>query len=426
MRTDRRSGKKTSSIDGDCRSAFQSDRDRILYSEYFRRLTHVTQVASSVDGGVFHNRALHSLKVSQVARRTAEYLRSRNDQLTDDHVSPDVTEAAGLAHDLGHPPFGHVAEHKLAELAKDSGLTDSFEGNAQSFRILSRLAVHKTHEVKHGLDVTRAVLRATLKYPWLHDNQKANKGSFHKYGAYADDLEAFKFALEGLEQAGQSFEAQIMDFADDTTYSVHDFEDFYRAGLIPIARIIEDEEYRTGFLERLRKRKPELADHYGTTRNFQDIKSLFSWIQDGGSDPLHGARRMAAELIAFRATAITSFVEKISVQWNDDQPILIVPKEVENQQEFLKALIWDFVILRPSLAYQQAGEERIVAALFEYFFDAIRADRPERLPPEFAALLPHQENSARLAIDIVASLSEPQAQVIYKKVTGSDLGSMLD
>lgn len=165
-RTVRWSGLPSSDVSGNgARSAFERDRDRVLYSDYFRRLAGVTQVASAADAGLFHNRLLHSLKVAQVARRLAQKLLRDYPELSD-RLDADVVEAAALAHDLGHPPFGHVAEKELQRLAEEEfGLDDGFEGNAQTFRILVRLANHSGRQ--YGLDLCRATLDATLKYPWL-------------------------------------------------------------------------------------------------------------------------------------------------------------------------------------------------------------------------------------------------------------------
>lgn len=149
----------------DHRTEFQRDRDRILYSEAFRRLQGVTQVVSADEGTVIHNRLTHSLKVAQVSRRIAERIKS-DPNVTDailnklGGLDPDVCEAAGLAHDLGHPPFGHVAEAKLQELMKNTG---HFEGNAQSFRILTKIEPHR--DEYRGLNLSRATLAAVTKYP---------------------------------------------------------------------------------------------------------------------------------------------------------------------------------------------------------------------------------------------------------------------
>ncbi|BAZ45400.1 dGTP triphosphohydrolase [Chondrocystis sp. NIES-4102] len=155
---------------GDQRQSFQVDRDReaypsgkrILYSSAFRRLAHITQVVTPQEGHVFHNRLTHSLKVAQVARRLAERLAQDQPEVAAalGGIDPDVVEATALSHDLGHS-----AEEELDACAKKAGLADGFEGNAQSFRILTRLAIHRLDY--YGLNLTKATLNAVLKYPWL-------------------------------------------------------------------------------------------------------------------------------------------------------------------------------------------------------------------------------------------------------------------
>ncbi len=253
LRTERQSG--SSSGSDDHRGPFQIDRDRILYSMPFRRLAGVTQVVSPGEGEIFHNRLTHSIKVAQIARRMAENLGARYPEVAAawGGLDPEVAEAAALGHDLGHPPFGHAAEEELdglivAELASSPGEAghareqscgEGYEGNAQSFRVVTELAVRRP-ESTHGLDLTRATLNALLKYPWQWE---PGLGTPKKYGAYGCDGAAFAFAREGTRRVGEcpnrvrSLEAQIMDWADDVAYSVHDTEDFYRAGLIPLDRL---------------------------------------------------------------------------------------------------------------------------------------------------------------------------------------------
>ncbi len=205
----------------DYRSPAQTDRDRVQYSSAFARLAEVTQVVSADRGYVFHNRLTHSLKVAQLARRISEKLRSTQEDEADELQAPDpdVAEAAALAHDLGHPPFGHIAEKELDKLAKSHGLKDGFEGNAQSFRIVSKLAVSDAvtadeMPVIRGLNLTRATLNAILKYPWGHGDNPAKK---NKWGVYETERSLFDWAREGhfLDRFAKSPEAAIMDWADD-------------------------------------------------------------------------------------------------------------------------------------------------------------------------------------------------------------------
>jgi dGTPase len=222
----------------------------VQYSSAFARLAEVTQVVSADRGYVFHNRLTHSLKVAQLARRISEKLRSIQKQEADDLQvpDPDVAEAAALAHDLGHPPFGHIAEKELDKLAKRAGLKDGFEGNAQSFRIVSKLAVSDAvakdtdqTPVIRGLNLTRATLNAILKYPWgIGDNP----GKQDKWGIYETERSLFDWVREGhsVDPFAQSPEAAIMDWADDITYAVHDLVDFYCAGQIPVDRLADDND----------------------------------------------------------------------------------------------------------------------------------------------------------------------------------------
>lgn len=247
-----RSDRLSKSPVADQRSAFQRDRDRILYSTAFRRLAGVTQVVSPGEGEIFHNRLTHTIKVAQIARRLAEkFLQDSSGVVAEwGEIDPEVTEAAALAHDLGHPPFGHLAEEELNALVAGVAFrTDNpaiqreptkeelkqyegYEGNAQSFRILTTLSV-RGPEAQFGLDLTRATLNASLKYPWLWATGKK------KYGAYSTENVAFKFAREGYgrkKARHRCIEAQIMDWADDITYAIHDAEDFYRGRLDPVGQ----------------------------------------------------------------------------------------------------------------------------------------------------------------------------------------------
>jgi dGTPase len=248
----------------DYRSTAQVDRDRILYSTAFLRLAEVTQVVSPDRGYVFHNRLTHSLKVAQLARRIAEKLKKdQSDKSSAFQVDPDVAEAAALAHDMGHPPFGHIAEEELNRLTKSAGLPDGFNGNAQSFRIAARLtmgdAVDKESQPMRGLNLTRATLDSILKYPWIYGE---NKEEPDKWGAYESEREVFDWARSSWPKGSQQrcVEAELMDWADDITYAVHDLVDFYRAGQIPLDRLADNRSEQARFFDSVfRKRRPKLS-----------------------------------------------------------------------------------------------------------------------------------------------------------------------
>lgn len=162
----------------DQRQVFERDRDRILYSSAFHRLAGITQIVRAGELDIFHTRQQHTYKVAQIGRRLAQHrMRVQPDEAKLHGLDDEVVEAACLAHDLGHPPFGHAAETELDRIVRDPTIVgcesvdaaaDGYEGNAQTFRILTKLAVRYSRD-NPGLDLTRATLAATLKYPWLRD-----------------------------------------------------------------------------------------------------------------------------------------------------------------------------------------------------------------------------------------------------------------
>jgi dGTPase len=422
---------------GDRRKSFQIDRDRILYSSAFRRLAQVTQVVTAQEGHVFHNRLTHSLKVAQVARRLAEKLIGEQLDIAEKvgGIDPDVVEAAALAHDLGHPPFGHTAEEELDECANRHGLTDGFEGNAQSFRILTRLAIHRVEY--YGLNLTRATLNAVLKYPWLRGARDGKSKKWRKYSVYDLDREAFDFARSQGDER-QTVEASIMDFADDITYSVHDLEDFYLAGLIPLELLATDRDEFDRFSSEWLRERPEdptaqiVQAERHRFQNFLDATyNLKGQYRPGSFEQKAQIKRISSQLIQTYLNSIA-----LSEEYGD-RGFLQYDRAREEELKFLQRIVWSYVISNPRLATQRYGQKKIIRTLFEIYLEASeRADLsfiPARFVREYQELLEREAKGeavrpekTRMAVDIIAGLSEAEAVLKYRRLTGISQGSFLE
>lgn len=449
QRSDRQHG--TAKV-GDQRKVFQIDRDRLVYSTAFRRLAQVTQVVSASEGNVFHNRLTHSLKVAQVARRTAEKLIS-DAEITDSsllarcgYLDPDVVETAALAHDLGHPPFGHIAEKELDKVAKQSGLDDGFEGNAQTFRILTWLEPHRSDY--EGLNLTKATLDATLKYPWYRHRASGDNNSHkksRKFSVYDLDKAAFEWLrtrqCDGKQSEQLTLEASVMEFADDVTYSVHDLEDFYLAGLIPLDVIAKSQDEFEKFIEEWKKdlkekdaKEKQLAELIGTPQEKERLKTLLEYYVPPRYNP--GSIEQTAHIRRISSDLIQKYLQSVSIQEEyGENGFLRRDLEKDVELKFLQRMVWKFVILNPRLATQQCGQRRIIKTLFEIYREAIESGQVDLLPTRFVKdrsleWLSKSENlrlqKVRLAVDIVASMSETEAVLMFRRLTGIEQGSVMD
>ena len=419
----------------DTRTAGQRDRDRVMYSSAFRRLGGVTQVAAANERVVFRNRLTHTLEVAQIARRLAEYTVADQPDATEalGGVDPDVVEAAALAHDLGHPPFGHVAERKLDELLRHPNRnSDGFEGNPQSFRVVSKLALR--HPEFHGLNLSRATLNAILKYPWLRDTGGGLRE--RKWGAYSSERDEFLWARELGPTETKSVEAELMDWADDIAYSVHDLDDFYRVGLIPFDRILNDPDERRSFLEKAFRDSPNFNE---IERTFDDLLEV---IQSSHSSqltkPYSGGREQRASLRSLTAWLIRRYVTdsvRLDPTKEDGQPCVSINQDFLREVTTLKQLTWIYVIEAPALATQQYGQRRLIADLFDILTNAAAENDFGVFPPRFSEslrdALPNAGNHAdreiaRTVSDYISGMTEREAVELHRRLSGASLGSVLD
>ena len=427
----------------DQRTEGQRDRDRVLYSSAFRRLGGVTQVATAGERLVFHNRLTHTLEVAQIARRLAEHIVTEQKDAAESlgGIDPDVVEAAALAHDLGHPPFGHIAEKKLDELVRVSGNSDGFEGNPQSFRIVTKLALR--HQDFPGLNLTRATLNAILKYPWLRET--GGGLSERKWGAYSSEREEFGWARELGPSGTKSPEAELMDWADDIAYSVHDLDDFYRAGLIPLDRLLTDPDERDRFLEKAFSQWASDAEDFGSSDQ-NELKNVFGGLVDSVhvsfellTRPYSGIREQRASLRSLTAWLIRRYItDAVSLEQpeGDGPYCVIVNPEFLMEVKILKQLTWEYVINAPALATQQYGQRRLIEDLFRILTDAISDAEFGVFPPRFAEYLEEplsnmggrdsDRETMRVVADYISGMTERQAIELHQRLTGVSLGSVLD
>ena len=377
------------------RSPFERDRARVLHSAALRRLAAKTQVVGVGEDDFPRTRLTHSLECAQIGRELAAAL----------GADPDLVDAACLAHDLGHPPFGHNGEVALDEAAGDCG---GFEGNAQSFRVLTRLEakVLGPDERPAGLNLTRATLDATVKYPW----QRGARGGTAKFGVYADDLPAFEWTRQGRSPDERCLEATVMDWADDVAYSVHDLEDGVQAGQVTLdtlrSETVVAELAHLASAHYVTAQEEELAGALDT------LLTLPWWphSHDGGVAGQVALKRATSELIGRFCTAAVAATRA----QHGPEPLrrytaaLVVPREVQLECALLKAMTLRFVMSRPDALQRQRDERAAVRRLVE----AIEEGAPDGLDPTLRQAW-HDAGSdsgrRRVVVDHVAGLSDTAA-----------------
>ncbi|MEX1078361.1 MAG: dNTP triphosphohydrolase [Homoserinimonas sp.] len=398
-------------------SDFRIDLERIRFSPYFSRLSAVTQVIPQAGSGiVIHNRLTHSLKVTAVARSIAVSLRDGGDELTSrtiaelggcDHI---VTQAAAAAHDLGHPPFGHLGEQVLDRIARNRlGLADGFEGNAQTFRILTTL--DNCDATEQGLNLTAAVRAAVLKYPWSRSEwrdveaaapllprgvgvDRAN-GAL-KYSSYlvdAAEMAEVKARYPNIGRHQQTVECSVMDVADDIAYSVHDLDDFYRAGVLQYSTVaaeleswLANQQALTGIDEVALESSLRTPGH-SLELAWRGIVQKDRWIadedafrqavvrvQDGLVDgllaiPFDGGVAAERRVAAFTRYWIDRLKASIAVEKSPNvrSGHVRLTQDAWHDVVVLKFVHTRFVLDRPDLTIYQRGQARVLESLVDGF-----------------------------------------------------------
>lgn len=391
------------------RTDFERDRARVLHSSALRRLGTKTQVIGFESDDFIRTRLTHSLEVAQVGRSLAKNL----------GADPDIVETACLSHDLGHPPYGHNGELALDEIASSFG---GFEGNAQTLRILSRLEPKRFHDDGRpaGLNLTRATLDATIKYPWARFQGPLGEGSA-KFGVYDDDVDVFTWA-HGDHGRERPAETQMMDLSDDIAYSVHDFEDaVVRQAFRPGEHGVGSDDELSRIIDITRR---WYGDRYSEDLLGSAAERIFAMKRWPGS--FDGSFRDMASLKDFTSDLIGRFISSVTsaskAQANGEPLVrylgnVVVPEETLAEILFLKGVAVHYV-MAPREHEGQYFEQRTI--LFD-LFDAINEDPRERLELPFLHLYneaPSAEARLRVIVDQIASLTDQSARAWHARYCG--------
>ncbi|MFJ1701977.1 deoxyguanosinetriphosphate triphosphohydrolase [Kitasatospora sp. NPDC088346] len=398
------------------RTAFQRDRARVLHSAALRRLAGTTQVVAPMHADFSRTRLTHSLECAQVGRELGAAL----------GCDPDLVETGCLAHDIGHPPFGHTGEEALDQAARACG---GFEGNAQSLRILTRLEPKRFAPVDEaparlapwpgrsvGLNLSRAALDAATKYPWAHGGHPVDPGST-KYGVYADDLPVFRWLRAGAPEDRKCFEATVMDWSDDVAYSTHDVEDAFQAGHVDPAALRSAEERAELF---------KIAERYAPDASAEELAEALDRLRaqewwprayDGSARARAGLKDLTSQLIGRFCLA----AEQATRARYGPGPLtryaaeLVVPVGVRLECAVLKAVAVRYVMQRDEQAQLRSRQRIVIAELAE----ALTRSAPYGLDPVFAALHEEAEDdraALRAVVDQIATLTDSSAFALHRRL----------
>jgi dGTPase len=395
--------KDTSALPGpDERNPYEHDRARVLHSAAFRRLAAKTQVHTAGTDDFLRTRLTHSLEVAQIAREMGARL----------GCDPDVVDTAGLAHDLGHPPFGHNGEDVLDGLAQAAG---GFEGNAQTLRVLTRLEakVDGPDGRSAGLNLTRASLDACTKYPWFRVAGR------RKFGVYADDAAIFAWLREGAEPAQRCLEAQVMDWSDDVAYSVHDVEDGIHSRYIVLGLLRGDAEERAALCA-------DVAGLYSHESPSDLAAVLDELLDDPVLAPLFHYDGTHVSLVALKQVTsvltgrlVSAAVAATRVKFGPG-PLrrygadLVVPRRTRAECALLKGIALRYVMRRRGAEAWYTEQQEILTELVH----ALLVRAPEALDPVFGPrwlAAPDDAARLRVVIDQVASLTDPAAVAWHQR-----------
>jgi len=369
----------------------------VLHSAGFRRLAAKTQVHTAGSDDFLRTRLTHSLEVAQISREMGARL----------GCDPDVVDVAGLAHDLGHPPFGHNGEAALDAVAAGIG---GFEGNAQTLRVLTRLepkVVDDATGEPAGLNLTRATLDACTKYPWPRGEGPVPG----KFGVYPDDAAVFAWLRDGAPGKRRCLEAQVMDLADDVAYSVHDVEDAVVGGHLEPSRLADRDEVERVVAQTCAWYLPQV-EPAEVEEALTRLRAMPAWVDgfDGSHRALAALKDMTSELIGrFSAAAERATRERFGPaplgRYDAD---VVVPRPALVEIGTLKGVAAVYVMTAEARQPVYAEQRDMLTELA----DELARRAPDGLEPPFAASWRSADGDGarlRVVVDQVASLTDTSA-----------------
>ncbi len=396
------------------RTVFQVNRDRIIHTSAFRRLQSKTQVFLSGEYDFYRTRLTHSIEVSQIGRSLCAALQKRSPLLSDTFfIDPDLVEAACLAHDIGHPPFGHAGERTLHRLMAPYG---GFEGNAQTLRLLTETIFTGQQT---GMNPCRALLDGVLKYKSLH----AELPSPDHHFLYDQQAKYLDFVLAGHDfpaelppgparDSFRSIECQIMDWADDTAYSLNDIADGINAGFITLEAIERWAEKQT--------LTPAQTDH---------ISKLTERMRKGGGRAEALLRKKIGDFID--AATLEPDSNFMSERTNRYRFKLVIDPAARAEAQLYKKLALHLVFRSVQLQQLESKADFILTRLFQTLTHRyIESTHGLNLlsEPDNTALTqaPTPAAKARLLCDALSRMTDGFATRTYKRLFAPDFGSILD
>jgi dGTPase len=400
--------------DSDQRTPAERDYDRVLHSGSFRRLQAKSQVVHTGNADYFRTRLTHTLEVSQIARSLGERLGLN---------APYLVEAAALIHDLGHPPFGHNGEDALKEWMHGRG---SFEANAQSFRIVTRLelkfAPSSVRGGRIGLNLSKDSLRASFKYPWPREEGDPLRSRKFGYYEHEPEAEIAKWVLGG-ETAEKHVVAKVVDIADDIAYSVHDLEDGVRSGLIPLYVLVNSGDERSELVAHENKRRTALgsaplADLRVVLDKLLDQSRLFKFC----TRPYRKDDNFRGAMKGMTSGLIDRFVSAIPVSPGPPtrESDVQVPEPYQTEIAALKAMTWYYVIESQELQTLQYRERKLLTQLANALLEPdgwrlLAEDRRAEMQKT-----DEEAERARIVCDFLAGMTDRFAQSFHARLFGAE------